>query len=110
MPFVWKDTNTRTVRKSRMSRNVSKYYLSMVDASITLAKDMFLENVSITRKYCKEKYHSCLCYADPTGREKRQKVNPSNLDSAVGNSMLIETGNSVALQKAQAQVAGKCRS
>ena len=50
-----------------MSRNVSKYYLSMVDALIALGKDMFVENVSITRKYCKEKHHSCLCCADPAG-------------------------------------------
>ena len=67
---------------------------------------------TITCKYCKGKHHSCLCYADPTGEGKtpESEGNSSNLDSAVGNSMHIETGNSVALQMAQAEVAGKCRS
>lgn len=67
---------------------------------------------AITCKYCKGKHHLCLCYADPTGEGKtpESEGNSSNLDSAVGNSMHIETGNSVALQTAQAEVAGKCRS
>lgn len=47
MFFVWKDINTRIVRKLRMLRNVSKYYLSMVDVLIVLGKDMFLENVRL---------------------------------------------------------------
>lgn len=67
---------------------------------------------TITCKFCKGKHHSCLCCTDPTGEGKptESEGSPSNLDSAVGNSMHIETGNSVALQTAQAQVAGQCRS
>ena len=67
---------------------------------------------TITCNYCKGKHHSCLCCADPAGEGKMPETegNPSNLDSAVGNSMHIETGNSIALQMAQTQVVGKCRS
>ena len=67
---------------------------------------------TVTCKYCKWKHHSCLSCADPAGEGKppESEGSPSYLDSAVGNSMHIEPGNSVPLQTAQAQVAGKCRS
>ncbi|XP_022801329.1 uncharacterized protein LOC111339019 [Stylophora pistillata] len=67
---------------------------------------------TIICKYCKGKHDSCLRCNGPAGEGKapESEGSPSNSDSAVGNSMHIETGNSVALQTAQAQVAGKCRS
>ena len=47
---------------------------------------------TIVCKYCKGKHHSCLCCANPAGEGKTPEGegNPSNLDSAVGNSMHIE--------------------
>jgi len=63
-------------------------------------------------KFCKGKHHSCLCCADSPGEGRSYEtgpqtaIDPSNVES-VGSSMHIETGGSVALQTAQAEVAGK---
>ena len=60
-------------------------------------------------KFCKGKHHSCLCGADSPGegRPTETAIDPSNVVEAVASSMHIETGGSVALQTAQAQLAGK---
>ena len=63
-------------------------------------------------KYCKGKHHSALCVESQGNVEtqKNQRV-PVNIESVgmttTGNSMHVSTGNSVALQTAQAQIAGK---
>ena len=63
-------------------------------------------------KYCKGKHHSALCVESQGNVEtqENQRV-PVNIESVgmttTGNSMLVSTGNSVALQTAQAQIAGK---
>lgn len=59
-------------------------------------------------KFCKGKHHSCLCCADSPGegRSSTTAIESHNVES-VSSSMHIETGGSVALQTAQAQVAGK---
>ena len=63
-------------------------------------------------KYCKGKHHSALCVESQGNVEtqENQRV-PVNMESVgmttTGNSMHVSTGNSVALQTAQAQIAGK---
>ena len=63
-------------------------------------------------KYCKGKHHSALCVESQGNVEtqENQRV-PVNIESVgmttTGNSMHVSTGNSVALQTAQAQIAGK---
>ena len=63
-------------------------------------------------KYCKGKNHSALCVESQGNVEtqENQRV-PVNMESVgmttTGNSMHVSTGNSVALQTAQAQIAGK---
>ena len=63
-------------------------------------------------KYCKGKNHSALCVESQGNVEtqENQRV-PVNIESVgmttTGNSMHVSTGNSVALQTAQAQIAGK---
>ena len=63
-------------------------------------------------KYCKGKHHSALCVESQGNVEtqKNQRV-PVNIESVgmttTGNSMHVSTGNSVALQTVQAQIAGK---
>ena len=69
-----------------------------------LSKDC---RANLTCKFCKGKHHSSFCSAKSPGEGGALESEPSNAES-VGNNMNIETGNSVALQTAQAQVAGKC--
>ena len=68
-----------------------------------LSKDC---RANLTCKFCKGKHHSSICSAESPGEGGASESEPSNVES-VGNSMHIETGNSVALQTAQAQEAGK---
>ena len=56
--------------------------------------------------FVKRNRHSSICSAESPGERGASESEPSNVES-VGNSIHIETGNSVALQTAQAQVAGK---
>ena len=56
--------------------------------------------------FVKGNRHSSICSAESPGERGASESEPSNVES-VGNSIHIETGNSVALQTAQAQVAGK---
>ena len=60
----------------------------------------------VNYKFCKGKQHSCLCCAPGEGRLSKTAIEPRNVES-VGSSMHIEMGGGVALQTAQAQVAGK---
>lgn len=68
-----------------------------------LSKDC---RATLTCKFCKGKHHSSICSAESPGEGGAPGSEPSNVES-VGNSMRIETGNSVALQTAQAQVEGQ---
>ena len=71
-----------------------------------LSKDC---KIVVNCKFCKGKHHSCLCCADSPGegRSSETAIDLSNVVEAVSSSMHIETEGSVALQTAQAQVAGK---
>ena len=62
---------------------------------------------NLTCKFCKGKHHSSICSAESPGEGEASESEPSKVES-VGNNMHIETGNSVALQTSQGQVAGKC--
>ena len=65
------------------------------------------DHKKVTCKYCKGKHHSVLCSASQEKVEplETQRI-PVNVEQ-VGNSMHVGTGNCVALQTAQAQIAGK---
>ena len=73
-----------------------------------LAKDCS-NRKEVVCKYCSGKHHSALCIASQGNVEtsETQQV-PGNVEPVgIGNSMHVGTGNSVALQTAQAQIVGK---
>ena len=60
-----------------------------------LSKDC---RANLTCKFCKGKHHSSICSAQSPGEGGAPESEPSNVES-VGNSMHIETGNSVAYKR-----------
>ena len=73
-----------------------------------LAKDCS-NRKEVVCKYCSGKHHSALCIASQGNVQtsETQRV-PGNVEPVgIGNSMHVGTGNSVALQTAQAQIVGK---